>query len=123
MQRQIFTITENRPLTPEVWAMALSGDAGAITRPGQFVDIALEGRLDSESAPEFQKELGDSLFGVKELVLDFEKLEYMSSAGVRVLIWTVQTLGHRGTMRVVKANDMIREIFEITGLNTLLANE
>ena len=87
------------------------------------LDIALEGRLDSESAPEFQKELGDSLFGVKELVLDFEKLEYMSSAGVRVLIWTVQTLGHRGTMKVVNVNDMIREIFEITGLNNLLANE
>jgi dihydroorotate dehydrogenase electron transfer subunit len=45
MQRQIFTITENRPLSPEGWAMALSGDAGAITRPGQFVDIALEGRF------------------------------------------------------------------------------
>ena len=45
MQRQIFTITENRPLTREVWAMVLSGDASAVTRPGQFVDIALEGRF------------------------------------------------------------------------------
>ena len=89
-------------------------------RNGAALEIALEGRLDSETAPEFEKELSESLYGVRELVLDFKDLEYISSAGLRVLIWTVQTLGNRGTLRVENANSIICEIFEITGLSELL---
>ena len=82
--------------------------------------IALEGRLDTETSPELQKELGENLYAVNELTFDFEKLEYISSAGLRVMLWTIQTLGHHGTLKIINANGIIREVFEITGLSDLL---
>ena len=82
--------------------------------------FALEGRLDTVTAPELEKELKDSLDGVTELVMDFEKMEYISSAGLRVLLAAQKIMSKQGSMTVVKVNETIMEIFEVTGFTDIL---
>ena len=82
--------------------------------------IALEGRLDTVTAPELEKELKSSLEGVSELTLDFEKLEYISSAGLRVLLSAQKQMNAQGEMTVVHVNDTVSEIFEVTGFSDIL---
>ena len=85
--------------------------------------FVLEGRLDTITAPEFEKELKDSLDGVTDLTLDFEKLDYISSAGLRVLLAAQKTMNRQGQMRLVHVGDIIREIFEVTGFSDILTIE
>ncbi len=85
--------------------------------------ITLEGRLDTVSSPEFEKELKGSLDGVSELVLDFEKLEYISSAGLRVLLVAQKMMADKGGMKVTHVNETITEIFEVTGFSDILTVE
>ena len=85
--------------------------------------FALEGRLDTITAPDFEKELRDNLDGVKELVLDFSKLEYISSAGLRVLLAAQKIMNVQGTMKVTHLNETISEIFEVTGFADILTIE
>ena len=82
--------------------------------------IALEGRLDTTTAPELEAALSNALQGVQELTFDFEKLDYISSAGLRVLLGA-QKVMHR--MKVVHANEIIMEIFEVTGFTDFLTIE
>ncbi len=83
----------------------------------------LEGRLDTTTAPDLERDLGENLDDVRELVLDFEKLEYISSAGLRVLLAAQKTMTKQGTMKVVHVNETIREIFEVTGFSDILTIE
>ena len=85
--------------------------------------FALVGRLDTVTAPELEKELKGSLDGVSELVLDFAGLEYISSAGLRVLLSAQKTMNGRGGMKVANVNETIMEIFEITGFSDFLTIE
>lgn len=85
--------------------------------------IALAGRLDTATAPELEKELKDSLDGINLLVLDFEKLEYISSAGMRVLLATQKTMNRQGGMKLTRVNETIMEIFEVTGFTDILTIE
>ena len=85
--------------------------------------IALEGRLDTVTAPELEAVLNDALAGVEELTFDFEKLDYISSAGLRVLLSAQKTMNRQGAMKVIRANEMIREIFEVTGFADILTLE
>lgn len=89
---------------------------------GDKLIIALEGRLDTISAPDLEKEAGASLDGVKELVFDFEHLEYISSAGLRVLL-TIQKMMGDGAVKVTNANDIVREVFEVTGFSDIITIE
>ena len=82
--------------------------------------FALEGRLDTVTAPELEKELKASLDGVAELTLDFEKLEYISSAGLRVLLATQKVMNRQGSMKLVRVGETIMEIFEVTGFSDIL---
>ena len=82
--------------------------------------IALEGRLDTVTAPELEKELKSSLEGVSELTLDFEKLEYISSAGLRVLLAAQKAMNKQGEMKLLNVNETIMEIFEVTGFSDIL---
>jgi len=86
--------------------------------------LALCGRLDTTTAPELNKELTD-LFedGVKDLVLDFEQLEYISSAGLRELLFAKKSVGEEGDVVIRNVNDMIMEILEITGFKDILTIE
>ena len=85
--------------------------------------FALEGRLDTVTAPELEAELKASLAGTTELELDFEKLDYISSAGLRVLLSTHKLMAKQGGMKVTRVNETIMEIFEVTGFSDILTIE
>ena len=82
--------------------------------------LALEGRLGTTTAPELEKELKDSLDGVTDLTFDLEKLEYISSAGLRVLLSAQKTMNKQGAMKLVHVGEVIMEIFEVTGFSDIL---
>ena len=84
----------------------------------------LDGRLDTTTAPQLETEIVDSLDGADLLVLDFEKLEYISSAGLRVLLSAQKKIGKEGgAMKVLHVNETIREVFEMTGFADILTIE
>ena len=85
--------------------------------------FGLEGRLDTVTAPEFEKELKGSLDGVTELAVDMEKLEYISSAGLRVLLAAQKIMGKQGSMKVTHVSETIMEIFDVTGFADILTIE
>jgi len=82
--------------------------------------IALEGRLDTMTAPDLEKELKDDLEGVESLVFDFEQLQYISSAGLRILLSAQKQMNKQGTMVVKNSSEEIMEIFEVTGFSDIL---
>ena len=85
--------------------------------------IALEGRLDTTTAPLFEEEIKASLEGVTELILDFSALDYVSSAGLRVILAAQKTMSKQGDMKLVGVNDDIMEVFDITGFSDILTIE
>ena len=85
--------------------------------------VALEGRLDTTTAPELEQSLQESISDVSELVMDFEKLEYISSAGLRVLLSAQKIMNRQGSMKVVHVNETIMEILEVTGFVDILKIE
>lgn len=85
--------------------------------------LTLEGRLDTTTAPLLEEELKTAEDGVNELVMDFEKLEYVSSAGLRVLLGAQKTMNKRGGMTIRNVCTDIMEIFEITGFVDILTIE
>ncbi len=89
-------------------------------KDGKALVLALEGRLDTMTAPQLEAALQEALPGVEELTFDFEKLEYISSAGLRVLLSAQKTMNKQGAMKVIHANEMIMEIFEVTGFADIL---
>ncbi len=90
---------------------------------GTHLDLALEGRLDTTTAPQLEAELKQSVEGVTELALDFEKLEYLSSAGLRVLLSAQKVMNKQGTMVIKNVNETIMEIFDVTGFADILTIE
>ena len=84
--------------------------------------IALEGRLDTSTAPELEAAVSN-LDGIKNLEFDFEKLEYVSSAGLRVLLATQKVMNSQGGMKITHVNETIMEVFEITGFADILSIE
>ena len=89
-------------------------------RNGDSLTIALEGRLDTSSAPELEAALQKVLPGIDELVFDFEKLEYVSSAGLRVLLTAHKALIGKKGMTIRGVNELIQEVFEVTGFSDIL---
>ena len=85
--------------------------------------IALEGRLDTATAPDLEKELASSLVGVTALTLDFAELAYISSAGLRVLLAAQKTMNKQGSMKLIHVGEVIMEIFEVTGFSDILTIE
>lgn len=90
---------------------------------GKKLTIALTGRMDTTTAPELDAELKQSVSGIKELVLDFAGLEYLSSAGLRVLLAAQKVMNRQGSMVVKNVNETIMEIFEVTGFVDVLTIE
>lgn len=85
--------------------------------------IELEGRLDTVSAPQLEAELKKSISGIENLVFDFEKLEYLSSAGLRVLLAAQKVMNRQGQMIIRNVNSTIMDIFEVTGFSEILTVE
>ena len=90
---------------------------------GTNLEIALEGRLDTITAPDLEKELKDSLDSVNTLTLDFAKLDYISSAGLRVLLSAHKAMSKKGGMKVMHVNEIVQEVFEVTGFSDILTIE
>ena len=90
---------------------------------GTHLDLAVEGRLDTTTAPQLEAELKQSMNGVTELALDFSKLEYLSSAGLRVLLSAQKVMNKQGSMVIRNVNETIMEIFEVTGFADILTVE
>ena len=84
------------------------------------LNVALEGRLDTTTAPQLEAELKSVLPEVTALVMDFEKLEYISSAGLRVLLSAQKIMNKQGEMMLIHVNHVINEIFEVTGFSDIL---
>ena len=93
------------------------------TREGTRLTLAVEGRLDTTTAPQLEAEIKSNLDGVTELALDFEQLEYLSSAGLRVILAAQKTMNKQGSMVVRHINETIREVFEVTGFADILTIE
>ena len=85
--------------------------------------LALEGRLDTTTAPQLETEVKGELTGVTELVLDLTRLEYLSSAGLRVILTAQKIMNRQGRLVIRGANKTILEIFEITGFLDILTIE
>lgn len=90
---------------------------------GTELEIALEGRLDTMTAPELEAELKRSLDGAESLIMDFSKLDYISSAGLRVLLSAHKTMSGRKGMKIQNVNEIIQEVFEVTGFSDILTIE
>ena len=85
-------------------------------REGENLLVRLDGPLDRLTAPQLYDTLTANLDGGKNLTLDFEKLNYTSSAGLRVLLATEKEIGKKGRMEIIHVNEMIMDAFEVTGL-------
>ena len=94
------------------------------TQNGASLTLALIGRLDTSTSPMLEQELTDGLAGVTDLVLDFEKLEYISSAGLRVLLTAQKKMNREhGKMKLLHVSAGVMEVFEITGFTDVLTIE
>lgn len=94
-----------------------------VDKNGDVATVVVEGRLDTVTAPELENVLKDVYDSVKTLVFDFGKLEYISSAGLRVLLGTQKTMNKYGSMVVKNVVPVVMEVFEITGFKDILTIE
>lgn len=92
-------------------------------RQGDTLTIALEGRLDTNTAPLLEAELKQSVSGVTELILDLAELAYMSSAGLRVFSAAQKVMNRQGKMVIRHVNETIMDVFEVTGFIDVLTVE
>ena len=90
---------------------------------GNALKIILEGRLDTTTAPQLEEQLNSALEGITDLKFDLAKLEYISSAGLRVLLASQKTMNKQGSMVISNASDEVKEIFDVTGFSDILTIE
>ena len=93
------------------------------TKNGEELTIASEGRLDTTTAPELDDVVKDEIEGITKLVFDFAKLDYISSAGLRVLLSSQKIMNKQGSMVVKNVSEEVNEIFEVTGFQDILSIE
>ena len=89
-------------------------------RTGSELVYALEGRLDTITAPQFEAEINKGLDGVTSLIIDLKKLDYISSAGLRVLLKAQKIMTKQGSMTVKNLSQELKDIFEVTGFSDIL---
>jgi len=85
--------------------------------------LALEGRLDTSTAPQLEEEINGNIEGITDLKFDFSKLEYISSAGLRVLLSSQKTMNKQGKMTITNVSEEVMEIFDVTGFSDILTIE
>ena len=92
-----------------------------VERDFELVTLGITGRLDTTTAPNLEGVIIELSGDIKELVFNMSELEYISSAGIRVLLGAYKKMNaNKGTMRIEKANDMVRDVFEMTGLSQMI---
>lgn len=87
------------------------------------LELLLEGRLDTTTSPMLEAELKQSIEGCYRAGIDFEKLEYISSAGLRILLAAQKIMNKQGSMVVKNVNEIVAEVFEVTGFSDILTIE
>ena len=92
-------------------------------RSGNALTVKVSGRIDSVTSTELEDSLQGELDDVTDLTFDFSELEYMSSAGLRILLFSQRRMNKQGKMKVTGINDTVREIFEVTGFLGILTIE
>ena len=90
---------------------------------GSELEVVITGRLDTTTAPELETELKNSYDGLTELVINMANLDYISSAGLRVLLSAQKTMNKQGSMKITNVNEEIMEIFDVTGFVDILTIE
>ncbi len=92
-------------------------------KEGAKLTVSVEGRLDTMTAPTLEKELKGALDGITELILDFGWLEYISSAGLRVVLSAQKIMNKQGSMKIVHASSEVKDVFDITGFSDIMTIE
>ena len=92
----------------------------SINRNGSALELALEGRLDTVTAPDLEKALTPIPEGVNTLVYDFSKLDFISSAGLRVMLRAYRSLPMGGKTKVMNCNPVVKEVFSVTGFSEIV---
>ena len=87
---------------------------------GTALEIALEGRLDTMTSPDLEAELKEAMDGAESLTMDFGKLDYISSAGLRVLLSAHKAMSAKGGLKIINVNEVVREVFDVTGFSDIL---
>ena len=95
----------------------------AKTQENTKLTLTVSGRLDTTTSPKLEAELNAAIAGVTELVFDFKDLDYISSAGLRILLTAQKAMAKQGTMKIVHVNETVMEVFEITGFADILTIE
>lgn len=90
---------------------------------GSSLKLAIEGRLETTTAPELDAIVKNELSGITDLTFDFSKLDYISSAGLRVMLSAHKIMIKQGKMKICGVNDIVREIFDITGFSDIFTIE
>ncbi len=93
------------------------------TKDGEKLTVALSGRLDTTTSPDLQASLAEDIDAVKELVFDMKGLEYISSAGLRVLLSSQKTMNKQGSMKLTGVCEAVKEVFDVTGFSDILTIE
>lgn len=90
---------------------------------GTKTQLKISGRLDTSTAPELESTIDACISGIEDLIIDFEGLEYVSSAGLRVILKAQKIMNKQGSMKIINVNDTIMEVFDITGFADVLTIE
>lgn len=91
-----------------------------VDKNGENLTINVEGRIDANTSNDFMNKINENLEGAKNVVIDFEKVEYISSAGLRVLLSTEKTMKGQGKLTLIHVNDVVMEVLNITGFVDIL---
>lgn len=92
-------------------------------REGSKLTLALDGRLDTITSRQLEKELRTSIDGVTELIFDFENLSYITSAGLRVVSMAQKVMNRQGHLRIIRTQPDVKEVFDVTGLSDIMEIE
>lgn len=93
------------------------------TKNASALTLAIEGRLETTTAPELETVVKNELDGVTELIFDFSALDYISSAGLRVILTAQKIMNKQGSMKITGANEIVREVFDLTGFTDIITVE
>ena len=91
-----------------------------VQKEGAKLILGVEGKLSTNTAPALEKAMKDNVEGVTELVFDFEKLEYMASAGLRILLSSAKIMKKKGSMKIINVTEPVMEVFNLTGLSDVM---
>ena len=92
-------------------------------KDGTKLTVAISGRIDTATAPEAEAFINENLDGVQNLILDFKEVNYVSSAGLRVLLSLYKKMAAKDGMKLINVNEAVRDVFEVTGFDEILTFE